>query len=270
MTLEEMRKAKQSKGYTIAQIAEYTKIPLGTVQKIFSGATKAPRFETMQALEQLLLPGNRTLQVEEELAYSVSKSASQRKKTGRYTADDYYTLSDDRRVELLDGEIYDMSAPTYVHQKISGCVYMQLVTQIRAKKGNCDPSFAPVDVRLDCDDKTIVQPDMMIVCDKSKIKNWGILGAPDFILEVSSDSTKKRDYFQKMIKYMEAGVQEYWIINPDRRDVTVYDFPSEEGPRVYPLKGSLGLAMYHGEIQIDLDEVAAEIRDYSADDESGI
>lgn len=270
MTLEEMWKAKKCKGYTIAQISEFTGVPLGTLQKIFSGATASPRYETMQAIEKLLKPiiedtiGEEVCQVSkvsEHLTYGVNSADSQ-KQQGEYTVEDYYAVPVGRRVELIDGVIYDMSAPSVVHQDIVGNVFYQISSQIKKNNDTCRTRMSPIDVQLNCDDKTMLQPDMIIVCNPDLTKKWGILGAPDFVLEVISESTRKQDYFQKMTKYMEAGVREYWVINPLRKELTVYDFMGDEGPITYSLTGTVGLAIYNGQIGVNLDEVAAEIQNY--------
>ena len=85
---------------------------------------------------------------------------------------------------------------------------------------------APMDVQLDCDDKTMVQPDVMVVCDRDKITRKCIYGAPDLAVEILSDSTKKKDMYVKLGKYMEAGVREYWLVDPKGKKVIVYDFVS--------------------------------------------
>ena len=238
MTLDEMIQIKKEKGYSIAQIADSTKLPMGTLQKIFSGTTKSPRYETRQSLEAFF---NHKLQ---------SK--------GEYTIEDYYALPDDQRAELIDGDLYNMGAPSVNHQAIAGEVYFQLKSQLRNGKG-CIPFIAPLDVQLDCDDKTMVQPDVFILCDQSKREDQKIMGAPDFILEVISPGTSRKDYTIKLGKYIEAGVKEYWIIDSDRKKLIVYDAKEEGIPEVHELTGILGLHLYDGKITIDLDAVAREI-----------
>ena len=89
-------------------------------------------------------------------------------------------LPDEQRVELIDGYFYDMASPTFGHQSIGGEIHRQIANYIMEHGGNCRPFIAPVDVQLDCDERTMVQPDVGIVCDTSKIKRFGIYGAPDF------------------------------------------------------------------------------------------
>lgn len=287
MTLEEMKRIKQERGYTMAQLSEYSGVPLGTLQKIFTGETAYPRYATRQAIERVLA-GEETVHSENNIAakngnkpvtygYGENHKAKQpmcvsesvhtfgvqrEKRQGEYTVEDYYALPDERRVELIDGVIYDMSAPGFVHQRIAGKMFSYVDAYIQKKGGDCIPAISPVDVRLDCDDKTMIQPDLVIVCDRNKIKRWGIMGAPEFVLEVVSGSTRKMDYTKKLQKYAEAGVEEYWIIDPEKKILIAYDFVNENMPCIYPLEGKAGLALYNGDLQIDLDEIADLIQDW--------
>ena len=175
MTIEEMKKKKRERGYTYAQISELTGVPLGTVQKIFCGETVSPRYDTLLALENLFQEKS---VLREEASYHIEKQ-------GIYTVEDYQNLPEERRVELIDGYFYDIAAPTPVHQLIAGEVYRQIANFIQGKSGDCIPFISPIDVQLDCDEKTMVQPDVVILCQKEKLKKWGIYGAPDFVLEVN-------------------------------------------------------------------------------------
>ncbi len=271
MTIEEMREIKKEKGYTYEQIAEMSGVPLGTVQKIFCGETRAPRYSTLQALEAVFREHKISYPYEREEYGSVQEASAyySSKKQGYYTVEDYYALPDERRVELIDGVIYDMSSPSFVHQSVTGEVYFQIADFIRRNKGECHVMMAPMDVRLDCDNRTMVQPDVLVVCDRSKIKRWGIMGAPDFVMEVLSKSTKRRDCFKKLVKYMEAGVKEYWILDPDSKTLIVYCFEKESLPAIYGLNGKVPVAIFEGKLEIDLSMVTDAIQDYpdGGDDE---
>ena len=96
-----------------------------------------------------------------------------------------------------------------------------MLQHVLDKKGACLPMISPIDVQLDCDDKTMVEPDVVIVCDRDKIINRCIYGVPDFIIEVLSKSTKKKDSVIKLNKYLNAGVREYWMIDPMKKKVIV-------------------------------------------------
>ncbi len=264
MTVEEMREIKKAKGYTYEQIAEKSGVPLGTVQKIFSGETQSPRYATLQALEAAFREEKVSYYFDDSKGSGVEESALYRvaKKQGDYTIEDYYALPEERRVELIDGVIYDMSSPSFVHQGVAGEVYLQIANFIRYSKGECIARIAPIDVRLDCDNKTMVQPDVLVICDRSKIKRWGIMGAPDFVLEVLSKSTKSKDSLTKTSKYAAAGVREYWIIDPYKKKLLVYDFENDSWPALYGLHGKIPVGIYQGRLEIDLDMVAEAIQDY--------
>lgn len=256
MTLEEMKRMKQERGYSLLQLAELSGVPLGTVQKIFSGETEHPRYATLQALERVFTEP--VGMVREPIIYDPFHAKQQ----GEYTVEDYYAVPAERRVELIDGVIYDMASPTFVHQQILGEVYTAVRMYIDTKGGSCLPMLAPVDVRLDGDDKTMVQPDVLILCDKTKICKWGINGAPDFCLEIISESTGRKDYVKKLQKYTEAGVKEYWIIDPLRRMLFTYSWKDNYLPHMYPMEGKVGLDLYEEELKIDLSRIEKLIQDY--------
>ncbi|MCM1127641.1 MAG: Uma2 family endonuclease [Lachnospiraceae bacterium] len=262
MTIEEMRRIKQEKGYSYAQIAQMSGVPLGTVQKIFGGETSSPRYDTLTALEDFFKKEMGTGMVKEAARYSSPN------KTGGYTIKDYYALPDDKRVELIDGVFYDMAAPAPVHQRIVGELHRQIANFIFENKGSDIPFALPVDVRLDCDDKTMIQPDVIILCDTSKLRKWGIMGAPDFVVEVLSPSTKRKDCFKKLDKYMEAGVREYWMIDPDQRKVIVYEFEKENYPVVYGMDGQIPVGIYGEKLFIDMSLAGDMIQGYPVEDDA--
>ena len=233
MTIEEMKRRKRELGYTNQMIADRSGIPLSTVQKVFAGATASPRRETIDALERVLenSSGERSGRVtygdltplagrvgEASAAYNVhpaprnSGAADDR----LHTLEDYLSLPDDQRVEMIDGVFYDMAAPTTVHQSVAGFLFKKLLDFVMENKGPCFPFMSPVDVQLDCDDKTVVQPDVLVVCDRSKYRDCRVWGAPDLVVEVLSPSTRRKDMQLKMYKYAGAGVREYWMVDPEK------------------------------------------------------
>ena len=254
MTIKEMQERKRELGFTYAQIAELSGVPVGTVQKVLGGITLTPRYETIMALEQVLGES-------EGLLLRESANAYMTKKQGEYTLDDYYhVIPDDMRVELIDGVIYNMTAPTSAHQIIGGFIYSRLLQHVLNKGGAWVAMFSPLDVQLDCDEKTMVQPDVVIVCDRDKIINRCIYGAPDFIIEVLSKSTKKKDSVIKLNKYLNAGVREYWMIDPMKQKVIVYDFEHDDYPETFGFAAKIPVGIWDGECVIDFAEVYEHVR----------
>ena len=136
----------------------------------------------------------------------------------------YEALSEEERAEVFDGIIYDMSSPSQDHQTISMELSTILNTYIKGKNGSCRVFHAPFDVKLSDNPLTIVQPDLMIVCDKDKLDGKRCNGAPDFIIEIVSPGNPADDYIRKLYYYKNAGVREYWIVDPRRKTVTVNYF----------------------------------------------
>ena len=262
MTIQEMKQKKKELGYTNEMVSALSGVTLGTVQKVFAGATSHPRYETLQALERAFEDGkhNPESMGEEKVQYNADKiseavTAYQVKKQGEYTVDDYYALPDERRVELIDGVIYDMGAPTSIHQLIVTEIWKILREYIREKAGDCMPIASPIDVQLNCDDKTMVQPDVLVVCDREKVIRRCIYGAPDFIIEILSLTSRKKDMFTKLAKYKEAGVREYWLVDPDKKKVLVYDLEHEELPLIYGFDSKVPVMIFGGECEIDFAEI---------------
>lgn len=145
-----------------------------------------------------------------------------------WTYADYLTWDDGQRWELIDGVAYCMSpAPGRRHQELSGELFRQLANHLKGKL--CKVYDAPFDVRLseqqDSSDnyiETVVQPDLLVVCDKAKLDDRGCNGAPDLVIEILSPSTAVLDFKTKFDLYQRFGVLEYWIIHPAEQTLLVY------------------------------------------------
>ncbi|MFN8256423.1 MAG: Uma2 family endonuclease [Bacteroidales bacterium] len=182
----------------------------------------------------------------------------------RYTFADYLTWLDDIRRELINGFVHLMTpAPSTYHQIVSGELHGQFWHYL--KKKNCKVFPAPFDVRFPsktgetAEDKiyTVVQPDICIVCDETKLDEKGCLGAPDLIVEIVSLSTVKKDIEDKFKIYEENGVKEYWIVQPN--DATLTVFVLENGKYqhkgLYTKGANVPVNIFEGKLKIDLDEV---------------
>ena len=140
-----------------------------------------------------------------------------------YTEEDYDNLPENVRAELIDGQIYYMAAPSRIHQKILMFLSKTIANYIDSKDGSCEVYPAPFAVKLfEDDDKTVVEPDISVICDPNKLTERGCTGAPDWIVEIVSPSTSSHDYIRKLNLYAKAGVKEYWIIDPRTEKVFVY------------------------------------------------
>lgn len=140
------------------------------------------------------------------------------------TLEQYDALSEDKRAEVFEGIMYDMSSPSQSHQTILTELLVLLRNYIREKNGDCYVFPAPFDVKLNDAPLTIVQPDLMIVCDKDKLDGNRCNGAPDFIIEIVSPGNAADDYIRKLFYYKNYGVREYWIVDPQRKNVTINYF----------------------------------------------
>lgn len=149
------------------------------------------------------------------------------KREDTYTVEDIYALPDGERAELIDGQIYYMAPPGWGHQRISMFLSKEISAYIENHGGQCEVLAAPFAVFLNEDDRTYVEPDIAVICDQAKLDEKGCHGAPDWIIEIVSQSSKSRDYMIKLFKYRTAGVREYWIVDPERQMVMVYGFEGE-------------------------------------------
>ena len=295
MTVKELRKRKKELGYTNEMVSEYSGVPLGTVQKIFSGATRNPRIDTLEALEMILkspLPYEfryeadaSSTQVNENAAeyasvsgfaekdekktigkrvdfWDTGKDPSERwPKQGQYTIGDYYAIPDDVRVELIDGVIYDQASPTLNHQIIQGTLFYEFFNCIREHDKPCEVVGAPFGVRLDRDDRTLVEPDLMIVCDMDTEGTANYLdGPPDLAAEIISPSSRAKDCTIKLRKYMNAGVKEYWIVDPKNEKVMVYVFEEDYLPTQYSFDDTIPVGIYGGECSIDFSRIKKRLK----------
>lgn len=171
------------------------------------------------------------------------------------TLEQYEALPEDIRAEVFDGQIYYMASPSQNHQTISTELTTILNTYVRNKQGSCRVFHAPFDVKLNDTPLTIVQPDLMIVCDKSKLDGKRCNGAPDFIIEIVSPSNPADDYIRKLYYYKNAGVREYWIVNPRRKTVTVNYFEGNMLDVHYSFDSTIKVNIYN-DLYINFPDVA--------------
>ena len=191
--------------------------------------------------------------------------SSPKKLNQRFTYKDYLLWPDDERWELIDGTAYDMSpAPSKVHQYISSYITSTFFEYLKGK--DCNVFAAPFDVRLpggfkvDGDVDTVVQPDISVFCDETKLDDRGGNGAPDLIVEILSPSTASKDLKEKFFLYERVGVKEYWIVDPANKTLTAFilreDGKYERGV-VYAGEDLFKTFLFEG-LEIRMEEVFAE------------
>lgn len=172
---------------------------------------------------------------------SISMALTQEKV---YTIDDIYALPDGQRAELIDGRMYMMVPPSMNHQRILMNLAGEIREHIKKHQGSCEVFPAPFAVFLNEDDINYVEPDISVICDKNKLTEKGCNGAPDWIIEITSPTNPQNDYAVKLFKYRTANVREYWIVNPQKNTVMVYDFEREERSNQYNFEDDIPVCIY--------------------------
>lgn len=299
MDLEEMKRIKREHGLTYEMIAKESGVPLATVQKVFAGISRSPRYSTVSALESMFrqldtrsieerydeylkdhyIPDHGSVPEDGEVAEHVMEYTAVRddhtrrrwgipyKEQGEYTKEDYYMIPDEYRVELIEGKIHKLNTPSTVHQVIIGELFLDFRNYIRSGKGGCVPLVSPYSVELETGKDTVVQPDLMIICEERRkdLKPGHMYGAPDLVMEVLSPSTKRVDMLEKLHVYQISGVREYWIVDPYDKRVLVYDFQSEITPAIYGFRDKVPVGIYSGDLVIDFGELGDYLHEVCGD-----
>lgn len=177
-----------------------------------------------------------------------------------YSEEDLYQLPDGVHAELIDGQIYNMAPPSRIHQRILNIINTTIYNYIEDKKGKCEVYTAPFAVKLfPDDDSNIVEPDISVICDLNKLTDKGCTGAPDWVIEIVSPSNPGNDYIRKLNLYLEAGVREYWIVNPERQSVLVYGSEGEKTEAIsYSFEDRVRAGIYE-DLYIDFSKVAQKV-----------
>lgn len=173
-----------------------------------------------------------------------------------YTIDDIYALPDGERAELIDGQIYYMAAPGMIHQRLVMEISYRIRDYIGRKKGGCEVFPSPFAVFLNVNKETYLEPDISVICDKDKITPEGCKGAPDWIIEIASPTSRPMDYYKKLLKYSTAGVREYWIVDFEKNRITVYDF-QQDTMEEYAFSDKVKAGIYD-DFEIDFSEINVE------------
>ncbi len=157
----------------------------------------------------------------------------------------YEALPENIRAEVFDGQIYYMASPSQLHQTILTELLVIIRNFLRKKARGCQVFPAPFDVKLSDHPLTIVQPDIMIICDKDKLDGKRCNGAPDFIIEIVSPGNPSDDYIRKLYYYKNAGVREYWIVDDRRKTVIVNYFEGNIFAVPYSFDSTIKVNIYN-------------------------
>jgi Uma2 family endonuclease len=247
MTAEEMAKEVDRRGYSYAQLERFTGIPAATIRRIMTGKTKRPRIDVMLSLSAVLRPTAADNSIKHQESYDLG---------------DYLALTDDDQIEMIDGVLYDTVRPDEVHQFVLGAVFHTLYEQTRKLDRVCYPFMAPLDVQLDENDRTIVKPDIFIAFSGKRFKDGRYQGAPEFVAEILSLSSRKKDFHIKYFKYKQAGVREYWIVDIMERRIITWVFHDQEKSRVYTIDETVPVMAFEGKISVDFGQIWKEMSDY--------
>lgn len=174
------------------------------------------------------------------------------------TLEEYEKLPENVRAEVFDGQIFHMAGPSQDHQALSMELSSLLLSYIKQKGGLCKVFAAPFDVKLSDDPLTIVQPDLMIICDKSKLDGHRCNGAPDFIIEIVSPANAADDYVKKLYYYQKYGVREYWIVDPMRKSLSVNYFEGGKLSVPYNFASTIKVNIYE-DLYIDFSAIEQSI-----------
>ena len=171
------------------------------------------------------------------------------------TLEQYEALPDEKRMEVFDGIVYDMASPSQIHQSISMQLSTVINNYILRKKGPCSIFSAPFDVKLSDSPLIIVQPDIMVVCDKNKLDEKRCNGAPDFIIEIVSPANPSDVYIRKLYYYKNYEVREYWIVDPRRKVITVNYFENNIVSVQYPFDSVIKVNIFD-DLLINFSDIA--------------
>lgn len=258
MDISDLKKLKKQSGFTNSKISELSGIPLSTVNKIFSGATENPRYATLLAVEEVLVTKEKIPftydRIREEPVMLRDSAVPYRYQAREYSGSDLEQLEEGVRAELIKGQLYMLAAPSRMHQFLVSKLVTRINNHIEKNKGGCHVYTSPFDVRLFGNDNTVVQPDILVVCNKDILSDRGCEAAPDWLIEVVSSSNSKHDYVTKLLQYQKAGVREYWIIDPFQRMVYVYNFENPKLTDSYTYDDSISSSVLTG-FEVGLNEI---------------
>ena len=287
--LNEIKNRKKKLKLTTAVVADRAGLPVSTVSKIMTGETKNPSYATIEKIERVLaqeemyrrvyayfkllkeyidghieetvdqIEFEKNYKRENNISFLIDNSLQE--KTGELTdgnlvldkklnIDFLHELGEDKQIELINGHLIYNEAPNLKHQMIVQNLGRIIDTFIRSNNSKCQMFNVGVNLYFEEDNNSLLIPDLVVLCDDSKLSESGITGTPDWIIEVVSRSTRRVDYNEKMHKYMGTGVREYWIVDPEKERVTTYIEGEPMMAYIYGFDDEIPVYIYDGKLSI--------------------
>lgn len=299
MKIDEIRQRKKKLKLTTYQLALLADLPQGTVSKILTGETKNPSYLTIEKIDETLQQEEMKARLEayttamkqyfsehpedngnqkkfEEIYRSENNLndapipfAVPKDDTGIYgnlalqdykmTVSQLGKMGESRELQLIDGSVIISQMAGVSHQRMVKKLGRAISDFIDDNNGQCEVFNLGVNVYLNEDEYTLVIPDIAVICNPDQIDEKGIQGAPDWVIEVVSPSTRHIDYHKKLYKYMDAGVREYWIVDMDRQMVSVCINGEPMQVTIYSFEDVIPVSIYDGKLTIDMQMVSSHI-----------
>lgn len=297
--MNDLKERKKALRLTTAELAYLADLPVGTVSKIMTGETKNPGYLTIEKIDLALKKEEMRKRIEAyikamddyylshedeerdpikfEKMYNASMNTNKRvgatedvpltegntalQPYPKMTVSDLESLGEDRRFELINGHLIYSEYPSISHQRIVKALGKIIDDFITSHNGRCEVFNVGVNVKLDEDEYTFVGPDLAVVRNPEIIDPKAIIGAPDWIIEVTSPGTRKVDYSLKLGKYISAGVHEYWIVDPDKEIVTVYLEGEPTLATVYRFTDIIPVGIYDGALSLRINDLYQPIKE---------
>ena len=261
MNIADLVARKKALKLTNKKLADLTGIPVSTINKILGGVTKSPGYDTLLAIEDAIGKIEKASGKIPKYEYHksidqpmmVRETSNYALNTRKYTEDDINNLPEGDLAELIDGVLLFKGMPSLTHERIISKLSFKISDFIQRNGGSCEVFSSHYAMRLqnEDDETNIFLPDIMVVCNKDIMKEDCLDGAADWIIEVVSPGTSKNDYQKKVYHYRKGGIREYWIIDPIKNVLTVFDFNSEkecrqEGITIYSWDENISSMVFTG------------------------
>jgi len=290
--VDELNRRRKLAGMTYEALSEKSGVPLSTIRKIFGHITESPRYGTLEKLERALpVRTDKALSAEpderrgilrddsgksriwdekngfpewvrEEAIYGTAAISGEGK--GPYTVEDYEALPEGSRLELLDGEFCNMAEPAVEHQYCESLLEQQLNDCIRKHGLDCLALHEAPLVPDPEDRKTVLCPDIMVICGRDMVEKGKVTGAPPLVMEILSPSTRGYDFSLKKEKYQNSGVREYWLVDIQHKVICLFDLEhaGEPGVPLYTVYGfgqKVPVGISEGRCSIDFGAISSAL-----------